>query len=403
MAQGKTITGYVYDAYGQPIVGATILLEGTSTGTTTDISGHYSLRLQPAPALTARLVCSSIGYKTQYVVIGNETSIEFFMEEYGAGADSDPDSGSDPTPTPKIFGNISNILLNGESATEVWLNGTQIWPEGATVLYFPFKINMNYYDQSTGTMHNYTADNVDLNDFETHNDIVLRAPNGSSSTEIHYTFGDAEQYFPSNSDLTFILEMFYPQSYFNNSAKIDLVIYPDDTDSGFVGINVNVGENVIYSQRSKMDVYNMADNDEVPHVDVYLNQCVVLVEDGDITCDKNSLSGTRTSWTITCIDYIKNGVTYTLPSAITLSSGSHTHQGNDHSFAWGAGNDSGFYYKVLPKGAWNSTLICNYRITNSTYGLLSSGTFNASITYDYTMGNGGYQEVYITPPPITAN
>lgn len=140
MAEGKIITGYVYDAMGDPIVSATILLEGTQIGTATDINGYYTLRLQPAPALTARLICSSVGFKTQYVVIGNETYIEFYLEEDMGGADSDPgsDPGYDPgsDPSPKIFGTISNILLNGESATEVWLNGIQIWPpETDVVLY----------------------------------------------------------------------------------------------------------------------------------------------------------------------------------------------------------------------------------------------------------------------------
>ncbi|MCB0583707.1 MAG: carboxypeptidase-like regulatory domain-containing protein, partial [Phaeodactylibacter sp.] len=42
MAQ-RTITGTVADNTGQPLIGANVVIKGTSTGTVTDIDGNYSI------------------------------------------------------------------------------------------------------------------------------------------------------------------------------------------------------------------------------------------------------------------------------------------------------------------------------------------------------------------------
>ena len=61
-AQPKTVTGIVKDANGEPIIGAFVLIEGTSTGASTGIDGDYSITV-PDPA-TAVLQFSLIGMKT---------------------------------------------------------------------------------------------------------------------------------------------------------------------------------------------------------------------------------------------------------------------------------------------------------------------------------------------------
>lgn len=50
-AQQKTITGTVSDATGLPVIGASILVKGTSTGAVTDVDGKYSLRVQEGATL----------------------------------------------------------------------------------------------------------------------------------------------------------------------------------------------------------------------------------------------------------------------------------------------------------------------------------------------------------------
>ena len=57
-----TATGVVVDAAtGEPIIGASVLEEGTSNGTITDFDGNFQLNV----ASGAKLVISYVGYKTQ--------------------------------------------------------------------------------------------------------------------------------------------------------------------------------------------------------------------------------------------------------------------------------------------------------------------------------------------------
>lgn len=58
-----TVTGTVFDINKEPVIGATIMLDGTKTGTVTDINGNFSI---PA-VMNANLVFSYVGYVTQKV------------------------------------------------------------------------------------------------------------------------------------------------------------------------------------------------------------------------------------------------------------------------------------------------------------------------------------------------
>ncbi|WP_034044555.1 SusC/RagA family TonB-linked outer membrane protein [Wocania ichthyoenteri] len=73
----KTITGTVFDDNSAPAIGVNIIVEGTSTGTTTDFDGNYSIKI---PDGGTALTFSFIGYKTQTVVINNQTTINITLE-----------------------------------------------------------------------------------------------------------------------------------------------------------------------------------------------------------------------------------------------------------------------------------------------------------------------------------
>lgn len=65
-----TLTGYVRNAQtGEPLIGATVLLEGTSKGAATDQNGYY--RITDIPAQTYNLTVSYVGYQsvTKYNVV----------------------------------------------------------------------------------------------------------------------------------------------------------------------------------------------------------------------------------------------------------------------------------------------------------------------------------------------
>ena len=77
-AQKKAdITGTVYDSDGTtPAVGCAVTIEGTPTGVITDINGKYKIR----GGQTQTLVFSSLGYKTQKILIGPKTRIDVTLE-----------------------------------------------------------------------------------------------------------------------------------------------------------------------------------------------------------------------------------------------------------------------------------------------------------------------------------
>src|SRR3954454_24970332 len=75
----KTVRGTVTGgANNQPISGASVLITGTTTGTTTDVSGAFSLNV---PTGKNTLVISSIGYNETEVDITNQTSISVSLKD----------------------------------------------------------------------------------------------------------------------------------------------------------------------------------------------------------------------------------------------------------------------------------------------------------------------------------
>jgi len=72
----RTITGKVSDDQGEPLIGASILVKGTTTGTVTDVDGQYTLEV-PTDATT--LVFSYTGFDPQEITIGASNVIDVTM------------------------------------------------------------------------------------------------------------------------------------------------------------------------------------------------------------------------------------------------------------------------------------------------------------------------------------
>jgi TonB-linked SusC/RagA family outer membrane protein len=77
LAQEKMITGKVSDATGSPMVGVTVVVQGTTNGTITDIDGNYSLKAMKE----SKLQFSFIGFVPQTVTVGNQTVINVKLSE----------------------------------------------------------------------------------------------------------------------------------------------------------------------------------------------------------------------------------------------------------------------------------------------------------------------------------
>ncbi|MGZ3872453.1 MAG: SusC/RagA family TonB-linked outer membrane protein [Mucilaginibacter sp.] len=69
------IKGIVKDATGETLVGVSVSIKGTTNGTQTDVNGAFSLNANPGDVL----VFTYIGYVTQEVTVGSETSITVTM------------------------------------------------------------------------------------------------------------------------------------------------------------------------------------------------------------------------------------------------------------------------------------------------------------------------------------
>ncbi len=83
-AQQRTISGTVTDNTDAPLPGVTVVVQGTTTGTVTNVDGEYQLQV-PADANT--LVFSYIGMLRQQIEIGNQSTIDVTMQADMIGVD----------------------------------------------------------------------------------------------------------------------------------------------------------------------------------------------------------------------------------------------------------------------------------------------------------------------------
>lgn len=77
-ARPTAISGVVKDSGGLGIIGATVLIKGTTVGTTTGIDGDFALTV-PASVDNPELSVSFIGYETRVVPIGSRTTFDITL------------------------------------------------------------------------------------------------------------------------------------------------------------------------------------------------------------------------------------------------------------------------------------------------------------------------------------
>ncbi|MCB0656054.1 MAG: SusC/RagA family TonB-linked outer membrane protein [Saprospiraceae bacterium] len=74
----RTITGTVTDAGGEPLIGASVLVKGTTVGTVTEVDGSYSINV---PSGSTTLVVSYTGFETKDVEIGASDVVDITLSE----------------------------------------------------------------------------------------------------------------------------------------------------------------------------------------------------------------------------------------------------------------------------------------------------------------------------------
>ena len=75
-AYSQQISGTVSDENGVPLPGATVVVEGTSTGVSTDFDGNYSIDASQGDVL----VFSFVGYTSQSVTVGSSSTVDVSLQ-----------------------------------------------------------------------------------------------------------------------------------------------------------------------------------------------------------------------------------------------------------------------------------------------------------------------------------
>ena len=83
-AQSKSVTGTVLDKAGESVIGASVVVKGTTQGTTTGVDGKFTLANVPA---NGTLQVSFLGYKTVEVTVAGRTAVDVVLEEDSAQLD----------------------------------------------------------------------------------------------------------------------------------------------------------------------------------------------------------------------------------------------------------------------------------------------------------------------------
>jgi TonB-linked SusC/RagA family outer membrane protein len=77
-AQGGLVTGTVTDSQNETLPGVSIIIKGTTKGTTTDANGKFSIETESSEDI---LVFSFVGYGTQEVKVGSQTDVSITLED----------------------------------------------------------------------------------------------------------------------------------------------------------------------------------------------------------------------------------------------------------------------------------------------------------------------------------
>ena len=80
----KTVTGTVKDATGEPMIGVSVVVDGTSIGGVTDLDGNFTIQKVPNSGV---LKFSYVGYKEQKVSVAGKNSLDIVLQEDAMGLD----------------------------------------------------------------------------------------------------------------------------------------------------------------------------------------------------------------------------------------------------------------------------------------------------------------------------
>ena len=102
----KSVTGTVKDATGEPMIGVSILVDGTTIGGVTDFDGNFSIKDVPENGV---LKISYIGYKDQKISVAGKSSINVTLQEDAAALDEIVVVGYGTMKKKDLTGSVSSV------------------------------------------------------------------------------------------------------------------------------------------------------------------------------------------------------------------------------------------------------------------------------------------------------
>ena len=174
------VRGKVLDQQGQPIVGASVIVQGTTVGVSTDAQGRFEL-VVPAPVASRVLEISYLGYETAHVAVGSRTRFDVTLREAASEieqvvvtalgikrqekalsynvqqvAPSDITMVKDANFMNSLTGKVAGVTINASSsgvggASKVVMRGTKSILQSSNALYVIDGIPMNNVGGGGGT------------------------------------------------------------------------------------------------------------------------------------------------------------------------------------------------------------------------------------------------------------
>ena len=134
-AQQKTVSGTVSDENGLPLIGATVVISGTSSGTTTDFDGNYKINANTGDVLNF----SYVGYSDQNITVSASNTINTTLQPDNTLDEvvvTGSASGKSIKELSFALGQVNNELLenvpqaNAGQALQGKISGVSISPSG---------------------------------------------------------------------------------------------------------------------------------------------------------------------------------------------------------------------------------------------------------------------------------
>ena len=105
----KTVTGTVKDATGEPMIGVSVIVDGTSIGGVTDFDGNFTIQKAPENAV---LKFSYVGYKDQKISVAGKNNITVTMQDDAMGLDEVVVVGYGTMKKKDLTGSVASIKVD---------------------------------------------------------------------------------------------------------------------------------------------------------------------------------------------------------------------------------------------------------------------------------------------------